>query len=139
MESVLAMLHQPLPNKAIMSQPYALRESICLQDVHFSYGQGQPEVLQGLDLEIRRGERIGLIGETGSGKSTLTDMLMGLLPPTVGRVDVDGVDLYDHQHPERLDAWRASIAHVPQSIYLIDNTIAANIAFGVPYDEIEIL
>ena len=137
MESVLAMLNQPLPNKVIMFEPLALRESICMQNVHFSYGQGQPEVLQGLDLEIRRGERIGLIGETGSGKSTLTDMLMGLLPPTVGRVDVDGVDLYDHQHPERLDAWRASIAHVPQSIYLIDNTIAANIAFGVPYDEID--
>jgi ATP-binding cassette subfamily B protein len=85
-----------------------------------------------VDLEIRRGERIGLIGSTGSGKSTLVDLIMGLLEPTAGRILVDGVNLYDPLQPERLAAWRAAIAHVPQSIYLADSSIAENIAFGIP-------
>lgn len=137
MESVLAMLNQPLPQKVIVPEPLVLSEGIRLHGVNFSYGQDLPEVLQGLDLEIRRGERIGLVGETGSGKSTMVDLLMGLLAPTVGRVLVDGVDLYDRLHPERLLAWRAAIAHVPQSIYLIDSSIAENIAFGVPSEKID--
>ena len=62
---------------------------------------------------------------------------MGLLAPTAGRVLVDGMDLHDPAHPERLAAWRATIAHVPQSIYLADSSIAENIAFGVPRDKID--
>jgi ATP-binding cassette subfamily B protein len=98
-----------------------------------------PEVLQGIDLEIRRGGRIGIIGSTGSGKSTTLDLLMGLLLPSAGRILVDGEDLHDPEHPERLSAWRASIAHVPQSIYLADSSIAENIAFGLPIDQIDML
>jgi ATP-binding cassette subfamily B protein len=79
-----------------------------------------------------------LIGSTGSGKSTTVDLLMGLLAPTAGRVLVDGADLNDPVHPERLAAWRATIAHVPQSIYLVDSTIAENIAFGVPLQHIDL-
>lgn len=137
MESVLAMLNQPLQHQAIVAKPLALTESICLQKVHFRYAPDQLEVLQGIDLEIQRGERIGLIGETGSGKSTTIDLLMGLLAPTAGRVLVDGMDLHDRLHPDRLIAWRAAIAHVPQSIYLTDSSIAENIAFGVPSQEID--
>ena len=95
-------------------------------------------MLSGLDLEIFRGERIGLIGSTGSGKSTIVDILMGLLTPTAGQLLVDGADLHDPEHPERLASWRASIAHVPQSIYLADSSIAENIAFGVPRNEIDL-
>ena len=94
-------------------------------------------MLRGLELAIRRGERFGLIGSTGSGKSTTVDLLMGLLAPTAGRVLVDGMDLHDPAHPERFAAWRATIAHVPQSIYLADSSIAENIAFGVPRDKID--
>jgi ATP-binding cassette subfamily B protein len=115
-----------------------LRESIRLVGVHFRYVLEQADVLQGLDLEIHRGERIGLIGSTGSGKSTLVDLFMGLLQPTAGRLFVDGTDLHDPQHPERLAAWRAAIAHVPQSIYLADSSIAENIAFGVPRHQIDL-
>ena len=77
-----------------------LRQAIRLESVHFSYGQDQPKVLQGINLQIRRGERIGLIGSTGSGKSTTVDLLMGLLTPTAGRLLVDDVDLHDLAHPE---------------------------------------
>ena len=78
LESVLAMLNQPLPRQVIVADPLVLRESICMQNVHYRYEPDQLEVLKGFDLEIRRGERIGLIGETGSGKSTTIDILMGL-------------------------------------------------------------
>ena len=135
---VLAMLNQPLPPEVRVAEPLRLREGIRLAGVHFRYRPEQPEVLRGLDLEIRRGERIGLIGSTGSGKSTTVDLLMGLLAPTAGRVLVDGEDLHDPAHPERLAAWRAAIAHVPQSIYLADSSIAENIAFGVPRDQVDL-
>jgi len=138
MEAVLALLNQPLPPKLNVSKALQFRESIRLDGVHFRYGQKQPEVLRGLDLELRRGERIGLIGSTGSGKTTTVDLLMGLLVPSVGRVLVDGVDLHDPEHSERLTAWRAAIAHVPQSIFLADSSIAENIAFGVPSHEIDL-
>jgi ABC-type multidrug transport system fused ATPase/permease subunit len=138
--NVLALLAQPLPAEALLPppQPMVVRQSIRLQGVRFRYGPELPEVLLGLDLEIRRGERIGLIGSTGSGKSTLVDLLMGLLEPTGGRILVDGADLHDLQNPGRLAAWRSAIAHVPQSIYLADSSIAENIAFGVPRDQIDL-
>ncbi len=136
--AVLTMLNQPLPVLVDVVNPLPLCQNILLEGLHFRYGPEQPEVIQGLDLEIRKGECIGLIGNTGSGKSTLMDLLMGLLLPTAGRVLVDGMNLHDQDHPERLAAWRAGIAHVPQSIYLADCSIAENIAFGVPSHQIDL-
>jgi ATP-binding cassette subfamily B protein len=136
--SVLQLLGQPLPPGCQLPPPAPLRlqQSIRLDAVHFAYAPELPEVLRGLSLEIRRGERVGLIGSTGSGKSTTLDLLMGLLQPTAGRIQVDGVNLHDPAQPQRLQAWRAAIAHVPQSIYLADSSIAENIAFGLPPDQI---
>jgi ATP-binding cassette, subfamily B, bacterial PglK len=134
---VLSMLNQSIPPQMLVEAPLALREGIRFEKVHFRYEQEAQEVLKGIELEISRGNRIGVIGKTGSGKSTTVDVLMGLLVPTAGRVLVDGADLYDSAHPERLSAWRAAIAHVPQSIYLSDASIAENIAFGVPRRHID--
>ena len=134
---VLEMLNQPVPRLVSFDEPLMLHECIRLEGVHFTYGPDQEEVLKGLDLEIRRGERIGFIGSTGSGKSTTLDILMGLLIPTSGRVLVDGEDLHDPAQPQRLQSWRAAIAHVPQSIYLADSSIAENIAFGVEREQID--
>ena len=136
-QSVLTMLNQPLPPLVQVAEPLPLREGICLAGVHFRYGPDQPEVLRGVNFEISRGKRIGLIGSTGSGKSTTVDLLMGLLVPTAGLVLVDGEDLHDSSHPERLVAWWGAIAHVPQTIYLADSSIAENIAFGVPRHQID--
>jgi ABC-type multidrug transport system fused ATPase/permease subunit len=136
---VLAMLQQPMPQQALLPAPppLLLSQAVQLQRLRFRYGPDAPWVLDGIDLEIRRGERIGLIGSTGSGKSTLVDLLMGLLEPTEGRILIDGIDLHDPEQPERLAAWRATIAHVPQSIFLADSSIAENIAFGIPKEQID--
>lgn len=136
--AVLTALNQPLPPEVLVVEPLQLREGIRLERGHFRYASDQPDVLCGVDVEIFPGERIGLIGSTGSGKSTMVDILMGLLVPTSGRLLVDGADLHDLAEPERLLSWRASIAHVPQNIYLADSSIAENIAFGVPRQKIDL-
>ena len=134
---VVQMLEQPLPKNQESAQPLLLKDRVCLQDVYFRYSPDQPEVLRGVNIEIRRGERIGLIGTTGSGKSTLVDLLMGLLPPSSGRLLVDGIDLYKPDNAALLVGWRSSVAHVPQGIYLADSSIAENIAFGVSKHRID--
>ena len=83
-----------------------------------------------MSLVIRRGERVALVGPTGSGKSTLADILMGLLEPTAGRLLIDGRQV-------AAEAWQANIAHVPQSIFLADTSIAENIALGIPAHEVD--
>ena len=135
---VLDLIAQPLPVEAYQTKPLQMsfKQSIRFEGVSFSYGPDLPEVVRNLSFEVLRGERVGLIGTTGSGKSTTTDLLMGLLKPTAGFVLVDGAELHDSVHPERRSAWSSTIAHVPQSIYLADSSIAENIAFGLPRDQI---
>lgn len=136
---VLALLDQPMPSylKAIERDSFGFEKTIELKQLSFRYTDEMPSVLHPINLKIRRGERIGIIGTTGSGKSTLLDLLMGLLEPTTGVIMVDDQDLHDPLHPERLPAWRHSIAHVAQSVYLIDGSISENIAFGIPVDQID--
>jgi ABC-type multidrug transport system fused ATPase/permease subunit len=139
MLAVVEMLSQQMPIRLVGVEPLQLREGIRFEAVHFRYlPEHSQDVLQGVNLEIQLGERIGLIGSTGSGKSTTIDLFMGLLSPTSGQVLVDGKNLHDPQCPERLDAWRAAIAHVPQSIYLADSSFFENIAFGVPREHIDL-
>jgi len=138
--NVLEMLNQPIAHNAKQSggePPWRLKKGLQIQQVSFHYCDDSPCVLDEVNLEIQRGERIGIIGSTGSGKSTLLDVLMGLLKPTAGKIQIDGLDLYDPDHPERLISWRSTIAHVPQSIYLADTSISENIAFGLPKDKID--
>jgi ATP-binding cassette, subfamily B, bacterial PglK len=139
LSNVLSLIAQSLPTGALQSraEPIALQQGLRFEGVHFAYAPDLPQVLLGIDLEIRRGERTGIIGSTGSGKSTMLDLLMGLLEPTAGSILVDGERLHDSEHPERLSAWCSTIAHVPQSIYLADSSIAENIAFGLPRDQID--
>jgi len=137
--AVLAMLQQPMPPPQAEQDPLPLRQGLRAEALSFRYGSSQPEVLHAVDLEIRRGQRVGFIGSTGSGKSTLIDLLMGLLSPSAGRILIDGVDLHNKANPERLLAWRAAIAHVPQMIYLADRTVAENIAFGLPTQHIDMV
>jgi len=133
---VLALLEQPLPDQANLSEsePLILKQAITFENVSFKYNSNGPWVLEDINLTIPKGARVGIIGATGSGKSTVVDLLMGLLEPTQGQILVDGrpVDF------EKQRAWQRTVAHVPQSIYLADTTIAENIAFGVPLNKIDL-
>ena len=133
--NVLDLLEQPLPAFSTLPTPSPIpfRQHISLNELYYRYGPQTTWVLRGINLMIPRGSRVGFVGETGSGKSTLLDIVMGLLRPTSGTLRIDGsvVDETNHR------AWLMRIAHVPQSIYLADTSIAENIAFGFPLENID--
>ena len=132
---VLVLLDQPLPEQIDLSlqKPLLFQKSIRLNNLSFRYGNDTPWILNDVSLEIPKGARVGIIGKTGSGKSTMADLLMGLLEPVQGEIMVDskqvGLDLKQ--------VWQRAVAHVPQSIFLTDASIAENIAFGIPLDQID--
>lgn len=99
-------------------------QSVVFHDVSFQYLNTHEPVLKGINLEIIKGSNIGITGKTGSGKSTLIDLLLGLLRPTKGRISIDS------DYATTSKQWHRKIGYVPQSVYLTDDTIAANIAFG---------
>jgi ATP-binding cassette subfamily B protein len=106
-----------------------------LAQVSFRYSRTGPWVLRDLDLAIHPGERLAFVGSTGSGKSTTSDLILGLLAPSEGQLLVKGLDL--HETPGLVAAWQRQVAHVPQQIYLSDSSFAANIAFGMPAEQID--
>jgi ABC-type multidrug transport system fused ATPase/permease subunit len=114
-------------------EPILFSNELALSNISFRYAIDQPWILQELNLKIQKNSRIGLIGTTGSGKSTFLDIVMGLLSPTDGELMVDGKVI---KCKER-SSWQAHIAHVPQSIFLADISIAENIAFGIQKSEID--
>lgn len=105
---------------------------IAVQGLGFTYPGAPRPALQGIDLVIPRGASVALCGPSGSGKTTLADLLLGLLQPAQGRVLVDGADL-----GEALRAGRVRMGYIPQSIYLCDDTVRRNVAFGLPDDAID--
>ena len=133
-QDVLDLLNQPLPISTNQNQSIEIpfKKEIILNNISFRYSKNTPWVLKNINLKITKGMHVGFIGATGSGKSTLLDIIMGLIPPTKGEVVVDNkvITVINRQ------AWRRHIAHVPQSIYLSDNSIEENVAFGIPKDEI---
>ena len=105
---------------------------IDLSNISYTYPDAMTEALQGLCLTIRKGETIGFIGPSGAGKSTVVDVILGLLTPSAGGVVVDGQDIQLN-----LRAWQDQIGYVPQSIYLTDDTLRRNVAFGLPDAQID--
>jgi ATP-binding cassette, subfamily B, bacterial PglK len=134
-DDVIDLLNQPLPKYVSQSslKPIVFENKIELKKVNFRYTQNTPWIFKNISLTINKGNRVGFIGETGCGKSTLIDIIMGLLPNTSGELFVDQQLLNNQNYRE----WRAKIAHVPQNIYLSDDTIEKNIAFGVSNDQID--
>lgn len=132
---LLELLDQPIPVGALQANPAPLdfRETIRFEAVNFRYGDNGPLVLDEINLTIKKGTRVGFVGSTGSGKSTMMDLLMGLLEPTKGCIIVDGISI----NTDNRRAWQQAITHVPQVIYLADTTLAENIAFGIQPETID--
>ena len=110
-----------------------VRQSLELKGISFRYASANRDALSNLDLTIPARTTVGLVGGTGAGKTTLVDLILGLLTQNSGEVRVDGTLITEANRR----AWQNSLGYVPQSIYLTDDTVAANIAFGVPKDQID--
>jgi ABC-type multidrug transport system fused ATPase/permease subunit len=135
-KDVLDLLNQPISKHISVNDQSQLefKNRIVLKEVSFRYSNRSPWVFNNIDLTIHKGDKIGFIGTTGSGKSTLIDILMSLLKPTLGQLMID--DLTITSSNQR--AWQSKIAHVPQGIFLTDGSILENIAFGISHDKINL-
>lgn len=134
-QDAIELLSQPLPETKDMHNNNKLPfdESINLKKIDFRYNKTLPNVLTNISLKIQKNSRVGFVGPTGTGKSTLLDLVMGLLEPSKGAIEIDGEKLTK----ENMHLWQARISHVPQFIYLSDTSIEENIAFGIERDKID--
>ena len=123
---------EPEPSITPKGKPVLLKDDIRLENLSYSYLDTPTRAIADISISIKQGESIGLIGPSGSGKSTLVDIILGLLRPDSGQVIVDGQDI---QRNIRL--WQDQIGYVPQAIFLTDDTLRHNIAFGLPEDQID--
>ena len=108
------------------------QEKIQAKRVTYCYPEGEGNVIEDACFEITRGETVAFVGSSGAGKSTMVDILLGLLPPQQGKIIVDGMNIY-----KNLPTWQKEIGYIPQSIYLSDDTIRNNVAFGIDESEID--
>lgn len=107
-------------------------EKIELKEVTFSYPRTKRKILDKASICINAGQSIGIVGSSGAGKTTLVDIVLGLLEPQEGSVEVDGIDI-----KEDMEGWRKQLAYIPQNIFLMDSTIKENVAFGIDKSEID--
>ena len=116
----------------ISSTKISLTKEIDLKNINFRYSDSNPFILRDINLNIKKGTTIGLIGESGIGKTTLINIILGLIQPTKGSIHVDGISI-----SENIKSWQSQIGYVPQNIYLADDTIKKNIAFALPEEKID--
>jgi len=109
-----------------------LQKEICLTDITYNYPDTESSALKNVTIKIQQGESVGFIGPSGSGKSTIIDIILGLLEPDTGEVIVDGENIQ-----QNLRSWQDQIGYVPQSIYLTDDTLKRNVAFGLSNEQID--
>ena len=122
------LLNTKITNKDLIS----VKKSINLNNITYAYPNGKKEILKNININIPVKSKVGLIGSTGSGKTTVADLLLGLLEPQAGTLEVDGKII----SKSALRPWQNSIGYVPQNIYLADDTVEANIAFRVNFNNI---
>ena len=134
---VIDTLHNTFENLNLIEptshkEKIKFNDKICLKDITFKYPKTSKSILKNINIEIQNQKSIGLIGPTGSGKTTIVDIILGLLEPQKGILEVDGKVISKNN----LRSWQKNIGYVPQQIYLLDDTIAKNIAFGVNSNDI---
>ena len=125
-------LPRPANTARVAETPLDLRREVLFTEVVYAYPGAATRALHGLNLRIGKGESVGFIGASGAGKSTLVDILLGLLEPDGGEVSVDGVPIRTN-----LRGWQDRIGYVPQTIYLTDDTLRRNVAFGLPAGQVD--
>ncbi|MDR0301573.1 MAG: ATP-binding cassette domain-containing protein [Treponema sp.] len=128
LESVNENLNQPVENEG--SAPVEFERSVRLENINFKYMTGN-EVITGVSFTVNKGEKIAITGESGGGKSTLVDIIIGIHKPISGEIYIDDTLLTDGN----IRSWRMKIGYIPQSIYLFDGTVAENISFGSEPDK----
>lgn len=127
------MVHDLDASKIINSLKIKKKNTgIQFENVSFSYPNVADKTLSNINMEISWGRMIGVVGKTGAGKSTLIDLMTGLLSPTTGKILIDGLGVQEYKK-----SGKGCIGYVPQEVFLLDDTIASNIAFGVPYQKID--
>ena len=134
LDDVLKFLNLEISSTKLIDSKECIdfKDHILLKNIYFSYDKEDTKIIDNLTYKINKGDKIGILGKTGSGKTTLINILMGLLDPEKGNIYIDNSAI----NKSNVKNWRANIAHVPQNIYLSDNTIAENIAVGIPKNEI---
>jgi len=121
----------PIPRE--MPAPLGLKQALELTGVSYRYPNAEQAGVTDISLTIRPGEKIGIVGSTGAGKTTLADIVLGLLRPQSGQLVADGIPVTD----SNLQAWQQTVGYVPQEIFLTDANVAENIALGIPPDQID--
>lgn len=114
------------------SPALVLREAIHIRNLSFAYPDADTNVISEINFDILKKQSVAFIGPSGAGKTTLADIILGILEPTAGEVRVDDENIQNH-----MSAWHKNIGYIPQSIYLVDDTIRNNIAFGIPKGQID--
>lgn len=125
-EPFMSQVKQPL------ERPLQFERELRIKNVNYTYPKSKEKAVRGISLKISKGEAVGFAGPTGSGKTTLANIILGLLEPSQGEIYADGQDVFEH-----LSAWQRNIGYVSQSIYLLDASIRGNVAFGIEEEDID--
>ncbi len=133
----LIKLNYKKPNK-YKNNSIKFKKEIYIKNLYFKYQNSNSYSLENINLIIKKGENIGIMGITGSGKTTFINILMGLLKPSKGELFIDGQNIFDPNNLDNLYAWRKNINHVPQKIYLTNSTLVNNIALGLAKPKINL-
>ena len=133
MHAIFDLYDQKIVDISKDTNPISFLNKISLRNISFKYVKESEPVLDKINIDFNKGDKIGIIGDTGSGKSTLIDILMGLIIPIHGSLCIDDIPI----NTSNSNSWQRFISHVPQAIFLTDSTIAENIAFGIPLKDID--
>ena len=116
----------------VKDEDWHFKKEIEVKRVTYAYPEGEGNVIENACFHIRKGETVAFVGSSGAGKSTIVDILLGLLPPQQGKILVDGMNVY-----KNLRTWQKEIGYIPQTIYLSDDSIRNNVAFGIEEENID--
>ena len=117
--------------KMIKIKKLKFQNSITFSNVEFKFSSNNEKTLENINFEIKKKDFIAIVGKTGTGKTTFLNLLMGLLKPSTGKIEIDGINIHNN-----IEAWRANLGYVPQNINLLDESLKKNIAYGLKENSI---